>query len=182
MTKPTTPPDQFTVPVDQDARNAEKNRTDAISKGYLLIRKIGIVGAVVFSLLCFVAALSPKRPSTVTTLEEACRSSLIKLEEVNYGTFQINNVESLAPGKFQLFYEVGHSIGPYANQIMKERQLAICTGTISRPAIELVSVNAKKNKEAAEAAASQAALEEAETSLQAELQRFKALEAQYSAQ
>ena len=143
--------------------------------------------AVIIGLCMLVAVVSPKSPTstatrTASTLEEACRSSLTKLEKSNYSTFQINNAEPLAPGKFQVVYEVGVSIGPYDNQVMKERQLAICTGTIARPEIELVSANAEKETKAAEAAASQAALQEAEASCKAELQRFKALEAQYSGQ
>jgi hypothetical protein len=144
-----------------------------------LVAAVGILS--VTAVICLLPK-APTKQASASTLDEACRASLTKLEKGNYAAFQINNVATLAPGKLQIFYEVGHSIGPYANQVIKERQLAICTGTIARPEIELVSANAKKETEAAEAAASQAALQEAEASLQAELKRFKALEAQYSAQ
>lgn len=137
MTLPTTPPDQFTAPVDQDAINAGKNKTDAISSGYLLIRKIGIAGAVGFSILCFVAVLSPKRLAIVTTLEEACSSEVAKAEEGSHATFQINNVETLASNKAQVWYEVGTQIGPYDHQVQKDRRTAVCTGTAKTPLVDL---------------------------------------------
>lgn len=111
---------------------------------------MGIADTATFSFLCFVTALSPKRPSPVSTLAEVCRLVVAKAEEERHTTFQINNIETLAPDKAQVWYEVGTQIGSYYHQLKKDRRTGICTSTAKKPLVDPVSVNAKREIETLE--------------------------------